>query len=225
MTASLEQSLGSTFSNPARLLEALTHSTFANENADGGPDNERLEFLGDAVLGLLVAAILFNDPADLGEGEMSRRRARVVRQSALAALARDLKLGDYVRLGVGQQRTGKTESILADAYEAVIGAVFIDGGFEAVIRCFEAPLKRALDAAQQRVDFKTRLQEVCHRTGLPIPEYSVLEVEGPDHAKRFSCEVKVGDRVFGPGEGRTKKAAEQVCARRAVEDIEAVARD
>ncbi len=219
MTADLQERLGWFFQDPDRLSEALTHSTFANENPGSGPDNERLEYLGDAVLDLLVAAILYESHQEMGEGEMSRRRARVVRQSALADLARGIGVGEHLRLGVGQHRSGQTESILADAYEALVGAVFVDGGYEAVLRCFFGPLARALDAANEIVDFKTRIQELCHRLGDEPPEYVLLEVTGPDHDRRFSCEVRIGDRTLGTGSASTKKAAEQICAERAMEEL------
>ena len=219
-TAELEVTLGWTFADRRVLTEALTHSTYANENLGAGPDNERLEFLGDAVLGLLVASLLYDRPGQAGEGEMSKRRARVVRRQSLAALARELELGRFLRLGQGQRRSGGTENILADAYEALVGAVFVDGGYEAVQRCFGPALHRALEAAADRIDFKTRLQELCHARGEGPPTYAVVRVEGPGHALRFRCEVRIGAAVVGEGEGSSKKRAEQACAEQALRMLE-----
>jgi ribonuclease-3 len=216
----LEERLGWVFRDRKKLEEALTHSTFANENPGSGPDNERLEFLGDAVLDLLVAAILYSAPARFGEGEMSRRRARVVRRGALAKLAESIDLGQHLRLGIGQARTGRTESILANAFEALVGAVFIDGGYEAVERSFASRLECEIEAAIERIDFKTQLQELCHTLGFEPPEYTLVEIEGPDHAQHFRTEVLVQGKPLGTGQGNNKKAAEQQAARQAVETLE-----
>lgn len=216
----LEERLGWTFGDPARLLEALTHSTFANENPDSGPCNERLEFVGDAVIGLLTAEILHDRLATAPEGVLTRRRARVVRRAALAEMARALGLGGHLRFGHGQRR-GKSpsESVLANAYEAVVGAVFVDGGYDAVRRCFGQAMERAIEAATEPIDFKTQLQELCHRRGTPPPRYRVTRVSGPDHARRYACEVDVGGEALGAGEAPSKKEAEQECARRALQRL------
>jgi ribonuclease-3 len=217
----LEEALGYCFETPALLSEALTHSTFANEHAGCGPDNERLEFLGDAVLGLLVSRLLFERFSGADEGELSRRRARVVRKESIASLARELELGSALRLGEGQKAAEANDTTLADAYEALLGAVFLDGGFAAVERCFATRLSRALDAATAANDYKTALQEVCHARGLPPPKYEVASVRGPDHARMYACEVAVGPCVLGRGEGTSKKTAEQVCAAAALRALEA----
>ena len=217
--AALEAALGWRFSEPARLVEALTHATYANENAGAGPDNQRLEFLGDAVLGLLVSRLLYERVAG-EEGELSRRRARVVRREALATLGRELDLGPYLRLGAGQKRAGPDMRVLADAFEAVAGAVFLDGDFEAVERCFGPRFVQAIDEATESIDWKTELQEVTQARGLGVPRYVVVEVSGPDHARHYRCEVVVGAEVLGSGDGSSKKVAEQQCARAALARLE-----
>lgn len=216
----LEEKVGWQFRDPRFLNEALTHSTFANEATDSGPDNERLEFLGDAVVDLLVATELYRRDDMVSEGEMSRRRARVVRRESLAALARDLRLDDHLLVGEGQRRCGATDSILADAYEALVGAVFLDGGYDAAASCFLPVLKEAIAKAQSRIDYKTRLQELCHLRELKAPRYQVTDVQGPGHAREYTCEVAVGEHTVGPGLGTSKKAAEQHCARMALEVLE-----
>jgi ribonuclease-3 len=216
-TTPLEHSLGYRFKRPELLQQALTHSTFANEHPGEGESNERLEFLGDAVLGLLVGRIIFDAAAVADEGELSRRRASIVRREALAALARELALGDALRLGQGQRNaTATADSTLADAYEALAGAVFLDGGFDAVERCFGPRLGAAVAAGSGKSDYKTALQELCHARGLPTPTYAVLGVTGPDHARVYRCTVRIGDDVRGEGEGSSKKIAEQFCAHEAL---------
>lgn len=216
-----DERLGWEFRQPARLTEALTHSTYANEHPDAGPHNERLEFLGDAVLGLLAAQILHETLAGEPEGVLTRRRARVVRQAALAEMARQLDLGGALRLGEGQARdpAGPSESVLANGYEAVVGAVFVDGGYAAVNQCFHASMARAIEQSTDPLDFKTQLQEICHRRSLPSPRYQVVEVSGPDHARQYVCEVEIDSAARGRGSGSSKKAAEQACARMAVEAL------
>lgn len=207
------------FTDRSLLQEAVTHSTFANEEPTAGPNNERLEFLGDAVIDLIVANDLYQRQDMRSEGEMSRRRARVVRRESLAEQARDLDLGHYLRVGEGQRRSGATDNILADAYEALAGAVFLDGGYQAVCDCFGAVLRQAIDLAQKRVDHKTRLQEYCHLKRIKVPRYAVVAVEGPGHARVYSCKVSFGDVTVGPGHGSSKKAAEQDCACLALEQL------
>jgi ribonuclease-3 len=215
----LEQRLGWTFADPGRLCEALTHSTYANENPDSGPCNERLEFLGDAVVGLLTAEILHDQLTAAPEGVLTRRRARVVRRAALADRARALDLGRFLRLGHGQQDKPVGESVLANAYEALVGAVFVDGGYEAARRCFGRAMAEAIEAATDPIDFKTQLQELCHRRGAPPPSYRVVRVSGPDHARRYACEVVVSGAALGAGEAQNKKEAEQLCAQQALQRL------
>ncbi|MBI5510106.1 MAG: ribonuclease III [Deltaproteobacteria bacterium] len=213
----LEQRLGREFESRRFGEAALTHSTYVNEHPEAGPANERLEFVGDAVLGLLAAELLFNGSADGSEGEMTVRRAQVVERRALAEMATRLDLGALLRMGEGQRRDGGALSsrILAGAYEAVAGAVFMDGGYDAAKRCFAAPLQAAIDLATTPVDFKTALQELCHRRRLQAPAYTVTGVHGPDHARTYTCGIVVGD-VRLEKTAANKKDAEQACARAAL---------
>src|SRR5580693_1381752 len=199
----------------ATLERALTHRSYAYENG-GLPTNERLEFLGDSVLGLVVTDTLFKGHPTLPEGHLAKLRAAVVQMGALAEVARELQLGGYIRLGRGEEGTGGRDkpSILADTLEAVIGATYIDCGLDAasalVHRLFDPVIARsALLGAG--LDWKTSLQELTAERGLGVPEYHVRD-SGPDHQKMFRAVVKVGTRELGEGEGRSKKAAEQLAA-------------
>jgi ribonuclease-3 len=198
------------------LERALTHRSYAYENG-GLPTNERLEFLGDSVLSLVVTDTLFNGHPTLPEGQLAKLRAAVVQMSTLAEVAaRELSLGSFVRLGRGEEGTGGRDkpSILADTLEAVIGATYIDCGLDEasglVHRLFDPVIKRsALLGAG--LDWKTSLQELTADRGLGVPEYQVKD-SGPDHQKMFRAVVKVGTQELGAGEGRSKKAAEQLAA-------------
>jgi ribonuclease-3 len=203
---------------------ALTHRSFAYENG-GLPTNERLEFLGDSVLSLVVTDTLFKGHPDLPEGQLAKLRAAVVQMNALAEVARELHLGSYVRLGRGEEGTGGRDkpSILADTLEAVIGATYIDCGLDEasglVHRLFDPVIRRsALLGAG--LDWKTSLQELTATRSLGVPEYVVRD-SGPDHQKLFRAVVKVGSRELGAGEGRSKKAAEQLAAEAAYRTITA----
>jgi ribonuclease-3 len=219
----VEERLGYSFRDPALLEQALTHSTFVHENpGEDVVSNERLEFLGDAVIDLLVGRILFERLERANEGELSRRRAGVVRREGLAALARELELGPALRLGAGQKKVASlSDTTLSDAYEAVAGAIFLDGGYESVERCLGPRLSAAIEAATGASDAKTALQEACQAKGLPLPTYEVLGVSGPDHARVYSCAVRVGERELGRGEGSSKKLAEQRCAESALSALSA----
>ena len=201
--------------SPALLERALTHRSFAYENG-GLPTNERLEFLGDAVLGLVVTDALFRGYPDLPEGHLAKLRAAVVNMRALAGVARGLHLGDYIRLGRGEEGTGGRDksSILADTLEAVIGAVYIERGLTKagalVHRLFDPVIARSARLGAG-LDWKTSLQELAAAGVLGVPEYHVDE-SGPDHQKSFRAQVRVGGRVYGSGEGRSKKEAEQQAA-------------
>ncbi|MGN6171444.1 MAG: ribonuclease III [Streptosporangiaceae bacterium] len=201
--------------SPSLLERALTHRSFAYEHG-GLPTNERLEFLGDAVLGLVVTDALFREYPDLPEGHLAKLRAAVVNMRALADVARELHLGDYVRLGRGEEGTGGRDkaSILADTLEAVIGAVYIDRGLDAadvlVHRLFDPVIARSARLGAG-LDWKTSLQELTAASVLGVPEYHVDE-SGPDHQKSFQALVRVGGRVYGSGTGRSKKEAEQHAA-------------
>jgi ribonuclease-3 len=197
------------------LERALMHRSFAYENG-GLPTNERLEFLGDSVLGLIVTDTLFQSYPDLPEGQLAKLRAAVVQMRALAGVARGLRLGEYVRLGKGEEGTGGRDksSILADTLEAVIGAVYLDQGLPAadglVHRLFDPVIARSARLGAG-LDWKTSLQELTAAEVLGVPEYHVDE-SGPDHQKSFRASVRIGNRTYGEGEGRSKKEAEQQAA-------------
>jgi ribonuclease-3 len=197
------------------LERALTHRSFAYENG-GLPTNERLEFLGDSVLGLVVTDTLYSKYPSLPEGQLAKLRAAVVQMNTLAEVARDLELGQYVRLGRGEEGTGGRDkpSILADTLEAVIGATYVDCGLDAaqdlVHRLFDEVIARSAMLGAG-LDWKTSLQELTAVQGLGVPEYRVGD-SGPDHQKLFRAMVIVGGRELGSGEGRSKKAAEQQAA-------------
>jgi ribonuclease-3 len=216
--ASLEERIGHRFRRPELLAAALTHRSAAAERP-GGPaeDNERLEFLGDAVLGLAAARHLAEEHPAAREGELSRLRAVLVGEPALAASARALDLGASLSLGRGEERSGGREkpSILAGALEALVGAVFLDAGWRAAYRLaravFRGPDGKAL-AAGDGVDAKTRLQELCQRRWREAPAYAVVERSGPAHRPHFVVEALLGGRVLGRGEGGSRKGAEQAAA-------------
>jgi len=205
------------------LLErALTHRSYAYENG-GLPTNERLEFLGDAVLGLIVTDTLYCKHPDLPEGQLAKLRAAVVQMRSLARVARDLRLGDYVRLGRGEEGTGGRDkpSILADTLEAVIGAVYVDRGLEAACRLVHQLFDTVIASSAQLgagLDWKTSLQELTASEFLGVPEYRVEE-SGPDHQKQFRATVRVAGRTYGSGHGKSKKEAEQEAAEAAYRAI------
>jgi ribonuclease III len=201
--------------SPELLERALTHRSYAYENG-GLPTNERLEFLGDAVLGVIVTDTLFRRYPDLPEGQLAKLRAAVVQMRALAEVARSLRLGSYVRLGRGEEGTGGRDksSILADTLEALIGAVYFECGLPAadrlVHRLFDPVIDRSAGLGAG-LDWKTSLQELTASGYLGVPEYHVEE-SGPDHQKFFRASVRVGGRTYGSGSGRSKKEAEQQAA-------------
>ncbi|MCW2905381.1 MAG: ribonuclease [Actinomycetia bacterium] len=208
--------------SPGLLERALTHRSYAYENG-GLPTNERLEFLGDAVLGLIVTDTLFRKYPDLPEGQLAKLRAAVVQMRALADVARSLRLGSYVRLGRGEEGTGGRDksSILADTLEALIGAVYFECGLTAadrlVHRLFDPVIDRSAGLGAG-LDWKTSLQELTASGFLGVPEYHVEE-SGPDHQKFFRASVRVGGRTYGSGSGRSKKEAEQQAAEAAWNEI------
>jgi ribonuclease-3 len=213
----LEQQLGAGLA-PELAECALTHRSYAYENGDP-PTNERLEFLGDSVLGLVITAALYERHPDLPEGQLAKLRASVVSTRALAEVARTIGLGDWVRLGRGEQTTGGRDksSILADTLEALLGAVYLDRGLpvatDVVHRLFD-PLMLAAVEQGAALDYKTALQELTAARTLGVPEYRSGE-SGPDHAKEFTADAVVGGEVRGSGAGRTKKQAEQHAAEQA----------
>lgn len=207
------------------LLElALVHRSFAYENG-GIPTNERLEFLGDSVLGIIVTDKLYRDFPDLPEGQLARMRASVVNAQALAEVARTLDLGPYIRLGKGELASGGSTktSILADCLEAVIGAVYLSGGMAAVepwIISIFGPLINDASRLGAGLDWKTSLQEISGQLGVDLPEYRVSD-SGPDHAKQFAADVFVGGELLGHGQGSSKKIAEQEAAQQAYQKLAA----
>lgn len=218
----LEEKLGYTFRNKNLLLHAMTHSSYANEHrASGLTSNERLEFLGDSVLGMVVADYLFRTHPDMPEGELTRTRAALVREGSLYEVAKVLNLGAYLRLGKGEDAGGgrTRPSILADATEAMLAAVYLDGGItpaRAIIQKF------ILDKEQEKAvdrDYKTALQELVQRTPGQVISYQLVDELGPDHARVFVMEVSVSGKAAGQGRGRTKKEAEQLAARAALEKL------
>ena len=222
----LEQKLGYTFKNPALLSEALSHSSYANEHRSAHLNsNERLEFLGDSVLGFVTAEYLFARHPDLPEGDLTRIRAALVCEQSLYEVARQLDLGSYLKLGRGEESGGGGErtSILADATEAVFAAVYLDGGIQAASSLIHRVL---LDSAKEeaveerRRDFKTALQELVQRQADQVLTYRMVGEQGPDHAKVFMAEVLLNGEAIGSGSGRSKKEAEQSAARAALAELE-----
>ncbi|MCF2663374.1 ribonuclease III [Oscillibacter valericigenes] len=218
----LEKKLNYTFRDPALLSEALSHSSYANEHrAAHLNSNERLEFLGDSVLGFVTAEFLFVQHPDLPEGDLTRIRAALVCEQSLYEVARKLELGKYLKLGRGEEAGGGRErtSILADATEAVFAAVYLDGGIGAASQLIHRVL---LDAEKEeaveerRRDYKTALQELVQRTPGRTITYQLVEETGPDHCRVFVMEVSVDGQVSGRGEGRSKKEAEQAAAKAAL---------
>lgn len=208
----LETELGHRFQRPEHLRVAMTHRSFQPEV----PNNETLEFLGDAVLALAMADLLMRRFPAAREGELSKLRAGLVNAETLAQKARALDLGRWLRLGKGEEKSGgrDKESILAAAYEAVLGAVYLDGGFEAARRVLE--MHFAVDLTSESSaglrDYKTRLQELTQRLFRATPVYELVEETGPDHAKRFVSQLSISGQPYGRGVGHSKKTAEQAAA-------------
>ncbi len=218
----LRAALGEPLVDDELLERALTHRSYAYENG-GLPTNERLEFLGDSVLGLVVTETLFADHPDLSEGRLAKLRAAVVNARALAEVAKLIGLGGHVKLGRGEEITGgRTKaSILSDTVEAVIGAIYLSSGFEgagAVVHRLFDPLMADAAGMGAGLDWKTSLQELCAELGVGVPEY-VIEDDGPDHAKTFTAKVRVGESLYGRGLGRSKKEAEQQAAETAYNEL------
>jgi ribonuclease-3 len=217
----LEARLGYRFARPDELQIALTHRSATAYRRE---HNERLEFLGDAVVQLVVSDILFEAWPEADEGQLSRRRASLVNSQSLAIRATSLGLGEFLLLGRGEEKTGGRDktSFLAGVFEAVIGAVYRDGGYgparEVVVGCFAGEIDKPLEEASNEGlgDFKTRLQELTQKVHRTVPSYSILSETGPDHARAFESRVMLGDRVLGTGTGPRKKFAEQAAARAAL---------
>jgi ribonuclease-3 len=216
MSAAPRIALDHAFADPELLRQALTHRSY------GTPNNERLEFVGDAVLNCVVALSLFERFPDIAEGDLSRARSHLVNRDTLAQVARRLGLGGAIRLGEGEVRSGGSAraSILADAMEAVFGAVFLDGGFDAARRAIEAAYADLLSDADPSVlgkDPKTRLQEWLQGQRLAVPEYAIVATTGEAHAQRFAVECRIAElAIVAPGSGSSRRAAEQDAAARAL---------
>ncbi|MDR0491823.1 MAG: ribonuclease III [Oscillospiraceae bacterium] len=217
----LQERLGYRFKNTSLLKTALTHSSYANENKKTGTvSNERLEFLGDSVLGMAVAELVYRGNPKMPEGQMTRLRAELVCEKSLAALAADLKLGDCLLFGRGEEKGGGRvrPSILADAVEAVLASIYLDGGFRPVERLITehfAPL--ANSDRFENTDYKTILQEVIQEKGGQLLSYNTIDESGPDHMKTFTVEVTLNGIVKGRGSGPSKKEAEQMAAKSALD--------
>lgn len=219
----LEDKLGYRFKNRGILTNALTHSSYANENrSEGYSSNERLEFLGDSVLGVVTAEYLYAVEPPLPEGRMTKLRAELVCEGALHSVALELELGRYLRLGKGEEHTGGREriSILADAVEAVIAAMYLDGGFEVAKKFILTNVLAGANLESEPTgDWKTELQELIQQKPGRSLSYEQLSEEGPDHDKTFVFRVLLNDAEIGRGDGRTKKEAEQSAARHALEGL------
>ena len=217
----LEENLKYSFKNKKLLINALTHSSYANEARDGISSNERLEFLGDSVLSIIVSEYIYKKFCNLPEGELTKIRAALVCEKSLCAFSRELELGKYLRLGHGEEKGGGRErdSILADAFEAVLAAIFLDGGFEKakahVMRFITDELKHT--EAEVFKDYKTALQEIIQRNPEESVTYILTGESGPDHDKLFTVEVKLNSNTIGRGSGRNKKQAEQAAAKEALQ--------
>lgn len=218
----LEKRLGYRFKNPDLLVQALTHSSFANEKGLGpGADNELLEFLGDSVIGLSAAEFVFKAYPGLTEGELSKLRSSATNTSALADLARKIKLDRHLLLGKGEERSGgrKKDSILADAFEALAAAVYLDGGHEAaggvLTVLFSRYLAKVRAPSFEVNNFKSALQEHLLKLGMGLPDYRVVNESGPPHKKKFEVEVACAGRLLAGASGSSKKIAEQKAAAKA----------
>lgn len=215
----LEEIIGYTFKQEGLLRQALTHSSFANEkHMKKLSDNERLEFLGDAVLEVVSSEFLYANYPKLPEGDLTKLRASIVCEPTLALCTREIQLGKFLYLGKGENQTGGRErkSILSDAMEAVIGAVYLDGGFEPARAFIHRFILTDIENKKLFYDSKTILQEVVQGNYEESLHYELLAEEGPDHDKRFCVAAKIGDRKIGEGSGHTKKAAEQEAAYQAL---------
>ena len=218
----LETKLGYSFQDALLLQHALTHSSYANEHrAEGMTSNERLEFLGDSVLGMVVADHLYRTHPNMPEGDLTRTRAALVCEESLYEVAKSLNLGSYLRLGKGEDAGGgrSRPSILADAVESVLAAVYLDGGIAQVRRLIRTLI---LDREREKTvdrDYKTALQELVQRSSGQVLSYRAVGERGPDHAKVFVMEVELNGESAGRGEGRTKKEAEQMAAKAAMEKL------
>jgi len=220
--AKLEQKIGISFKDQSLFQQAFTHTSFAHEQKNRGsyPHNERLEYLGDAVLELIVSEYLYHRFPDMSEGALTRTRARMVCESSLATFAKECNLGQYLRLGKGEEMTGgrTRPSILADVFEAFIGALYLDQGLEVAKKFLYNQIFPKLDDQWllQMVDAKSQLQELVQQERLGVLQYQIVDMKGPAHDRQFVAEVYLDDECLGKGSGRTKKEAEQQAATQAL---------
>jgi ribonuclease III len=221
-----ENSLGYHFKNKKLLIEALTHRSFYHENPEKAESyNERLEFLGDSVLGLIIVEYLFLSDRKLLESVMAKTKSYLVKESVLSEIGKSISLGKYLRLGKGEEATGgrTKKSLLADAVEAIIGAVYIDGGYEnakkLILRLFKDRIDDILSSGEFH-DFKTELQEKTQLLFTAIPEYKIVRQEGEEHKKIFTVEVYIAGEKFGTGFGKSKKEAETNAAKEALHKLQ-----
>jgi len=224
LLSELEQKIGYSFRSRALLDRALTHRSFANEHAgENCQHNEALEFLGDSVLGFVVSAWLLERFPDLSEGKLSKIKAYLVSESRLVEIAEVLDLGSYILLNRGEEKTGgrQKRALLADAYEALIGVLYVDGGITVAERFLRRELRQKLmgidPASMIGADYKSALQEKLQAAGGPGPDYAVVEVQGPDHRRTFRIELRIAGQAVATGEGHTIKLAQQEAARAALE--------
>src|SRR4030042_1733996 len=221
----LEKRLGYLFKKKGLLIEALTHRSFYHENPDRADAyNERLEFLGDSVLGFIIVEYLFTYKNEFTESVMAKTKSYLVKESILSEIASSISLGKYLRLGKGEEATGgrTKRSLLADATEAVLGAVYIDGGYkkakELILRLFKEKIDAILSSGEFH-DFKTELQERTQLLFNTIPEYRMIKQEGVEHKKIFTVEVDIAGKKFGTGYGKSKKEAETIAAKEALQRL------
>ena len=220
----LEKRIGYEFKDKNLLIQAMTHSSYANEKKiEKHESNERLEFLGDAVLELVVSEFLFLDFPKLAEGELTKTRASLVCEPALSHCARGMELGSYLYLGKGEESTGgrSRDSIISDSLEALIGAIYLDGGWLRAKEFVDKYVLKDLENKRLFYDSKTVLQEMTQAHTEDKISYQLIGEEGPDHEKVFTAQVKLGNRVLGSGRGKTKKSAEQEAAYNAIKELKA----
>jgi len=220
----LQKKIGYKFKNKELLVKSMTHSSYANEKSKiTAGNNERLEFLGDSLLGMSVAFLIYGMKPELSEGKMTKLRAQLVCERSLADIARELDLGTYILLGRGEKSCGghSRPSILSDAFEALLGAVYLDGGFKPALKLIEKYFSPLLNnPAKSYKDYKTKLQErIQEKPGQKIV-YEITGEQGPDHEKLFTVDVKVNGIMLGTGTGKNKKSAEQAAAKAALSLIE-----
>lgn len=225
MITDLQEKISYRFRSLQLFTQALTHRSYLHESMEGGEDNERLEFLGDSVIEVVVSHLLMTRFSHLTEGGLSKTRAEFVKEDTLAALAREIRLGDALRLGRGEEETGGRgkDSILAGGFEALMAAVYLDGGYGEVFRVIEGLFTPRLAAIKEELedkDFKTRLQEYTQRNLNDTPLYTVAREEGPDHAKTFEVVISINGKPYGKGRGRSKKEAEQGAAEEALRSLQ-----